>query len=72
MITIRFSLFLVRKYKIPQYQNGHAYLTTHRACYVDDEDPRRNAVAVDLQDVDHIETYVGSLKFVFYFALIWY
>jgi ESCRT-II complex subunit VPS36 len=48
-----------RKYKIPQYQNGHAYLTTHRACYVDDEDPRRNAVAVDLKDVDGTEFYVG-------------
>jgi ESCRT-II complex subunit VPS36 len=46
------------KYKIPEYQNGHAYLTTHRACYVDNENPRSYAVAVDLKDVDHTDFYV--------------
>lgn len=51
-----------RKHKIPEYQNGHAYLTTHRACYIDDEDPRRKAVGVDLKDVDSTEFYVSVYK----------
>ncbi|KAF2762930.1 Vps36-domain-containing protein [Pseudovirgaria hyperparasitica] len=50
------------KYKIPQYQNGHAYLTSHRACYVDNEEPRRNSVAVNLKDVDRADFYAGFLK----------
>ncbi|KAF2663739.1 Vps36-domain-containing protein [Microthyrium microscopicum] len=50
------------KYKIPQYQNGHAYLTSHRVCYVDNEDPRQNAVGVDLKDVEKTEFYAGFLK----------
>ncbi|EEQ29737.1 vacuolar protein-sorting-associated protein 36 [Microsporum canis CBS 113480] len=29
------------KYKIPNYQCGHAYLTSHRICYVDLEEPRK-------------------------------
>lgn len=46
------------KYKIPSYQNGHAYLTSHRACYVDNDEPRRFSVAVDLRDIDRAEFYV--------------
>jgi ESCRT-II complex subunit VPS36 len=48
------------KFKIPNYQNGQAYLTSHRVCYVDNEDPRKFSVAVDLQDVDHPEFYVSK------------
>jgi hypothetical protein len=47
-----------RKYKIPDYQNGSVYLTSHRICYVDNEDPRRNSIAIDLKDVDRYEFYV--------------
>ena len=61
----RFSLFIScnllktdRKYKIPQYQNGRVYLTSHRICYVDNTDPRKHSVAVDLKDVDTTEFYV--------------
>ncbi|KAF2094237.1 EAP30/Vps36 family protein [Rhizodiscina lignyota] len=50
------------KFKIPEYQNGHAYLTSHRACYVDNEEPRKYAVAIDLKDVDRSEFYAGFLK----------
>ncbi|RPB05458.1 Vps36-domain-containing protein [Choiromyces venosus 120613-1] len=50
------------KYKIPNYQNGSAYLTSHRACYVDDEDPRKFSIAVELKDVDRMEYYAGFLK----------
>ncbi|TKA80104.1 hypothetical protein B0A49_02449 [Cryomyces minteri] len=50
------------KYKLPNYQNGHAYLTSHRACYVDNEEPRKHAVAIDLKDVDRPEFYAGFLK----------
>lgn len=48
------------KYKLPDYQNGQAYLTSHRACYVDNDDPRKKAVAIDLKDVDRCEAYVCS------------
>jgi hypothetical protein len=47
-----------RKYKIPNYQNGHAYLTSHRICYVATEDPRQHSVAIDLKDVDRAEYQV--------------
>lgn len=50
------------KYKIPNYQNGCTYLTSHRACYVDNDNPRKYSVAVDLKDVDRIEFYAGFLK----------
>lgn len=46
------------KLKIPEYQNGQAYLTSHRACYVDNEEPRKKAVAINLKDVDHHDLYV--------------
>ncbi|KAI9821226.1 MAG: hypothetical protein M1827_003960 [Pycnora praestabilis] len=50
------------KYKIPDHQNGQAYLTSHRACYVDNEEPRKYSVAVDLKDIDRYELYAGFLK----------
>jgi hypothetical protein len=48
-----------RKFKIPDYQNGHVYLTSHRICYVDNADPRKNSIAIDLKDVDRYEFYVS-------------
>ena len=50
------------KFKVPNYQNGHAYLTTHRICYVDNEDPRKYSVAVDLKEIERTEFYAGFLK----------
>ncbi|SMY23884.1 unnamed protein product [Zymoseptoria tritici ST99CH_1A5] len=50
------------KYKIPNYQHGHAYLTSHRVCYIDNEEPRKYSVAVDLKEIDRIEFYAGFLK----------
>lgn len=50
------------KNKLPDYQNGHAYLTSHRACYVDNDRPRQRAVAVDLRDVERCEIYARFLK----------
>ncbi|KAB8349860.1 hypothetical protein FH972_023873 [Carpinus fangiana] len=50
------------KFKLPDYQSGQAYLTSHRACYVDNEEPRKRAVAIDLKDVDRVELYAGFLK----------
>jgi hypothetical protein len=47
-----------RKYKLPNYQHGHAYLTSHRICYVDGKDPRKYSVAIELKDVDRIEYQV--------------
>ncbi|KAK5138173.1 hypothetical protein LTR08_004868 [Meristemomyces frigidus] len=50
------------KFKIPNYQNGHAYLTSHRVCYVDNEEPRKYSVAVDLKEIERPEFYAGFLK----------
>jgi ESCRT-II complex subunit VPS36 len=47
-----------RKFKIPDHQNGHVYLTSHRVCYVDNDDPRKNSVAIELKEVDRFEFYV--------------
>ncbi|KAL9103162.1 MAG: hypothetical protein Q9163_001767 [Psora crenata] len=49
-------------YKIPDLQNGHAYLTTHRFCYVDNSDPRKKSVAIELKSVERYEFYAGFLK----------
>ncbi|KAL6717089.1 Vacuolar protein-sorting-associated protein 36 [Lecanora helva] len=49
-------------YKIPNLQDGHAYLTTHRACFVNDVEPRKNSVAVELRAIDRYEFYAGFLR----------
>ena len=49
-----------RKYKIPKYQKGAVYLTSLRACYVGDEEPRKHSVAIDLRDVDRHDLQVGT------------
>ena len=50
--------FSQRKYKIPNCQQGYAYLTSLRVCYVDEKEPRKNSVALDLQEVDKVEYQV--------------
>ncbi|EAW13382.1 ESCRT-II subunit protein VPS36 [Aspergillus clavatus NRRL 1] len=50
------------KYKIPNYQNGHAYLTSHRVCYVAVDEPRKYSVALDLKEIDRAEYQAGFLK----------
>ncbi|KAF2805642.1 Vps36-domain-containing protein [Mytilinidion resinicola] len=50
------------KFKIPQFQNGHVYLTSHRVCYVDNDEPRKRSVAINLKDVERPEFYAGFLK----------
>ncbi|KAK8255867.1 vacuolar protein-sorting-associated protein 36 [Phyllosticta capitalensis] len=50
------------KYKLPNYQDGHAYLTSHRACYVNNKEPRKHSVALNLKDVERPEFYAGFLK----------
>ncbi|KAL7804715.1 EAP30/Vps36 family domain-containing protein [Trichoderma aethiopicum] len=50
------------KYKLPNQQNGQVYLTSHRICYVDKEEPRKNSVALNLKEVDRYEFYAGFLK----------
>lgn len=50
-----------RKYKIPNYQNGHAYLTSHRVCYVSAEEPRKYCIGIDLKEIDRAEYQVGAL-----------
>ncbi|KAK2004346.1 EAP30/Vps36 family protein [Colletotrichum falcatum] len=50
------------KFKLPQQQNGQVYLTSHRICYVDKEEPRKHSVALDLKDIDRYEFYAGFLK----------
>ncbi|MCJ1436736.1 hypothetical protein MMC27_006118 [Xylographa pallens] len=50
------------KFKIPSYQNGHVYLTTHRICYVDNAEPRKNSTAIELKNVDKYEFYAGFMR----------
>lgn len=50
------------KFKIADCQNGHAYLTSHRAYYVDDENPRQNSLAIDLKDVERHDYTAGFLR----------
>ncbi|KAK5163211.1 Vacuolar protein-sorting-associated protein 36 [Saxophila tyrrhenica] len=50
------------KFKIEGYQNGHAYLTSHRVCYVDKDEPRQRSVAVDLKEIERTEFYAGFFK----------
>jgi len=52
------NLATCRKFKIPDHQNGQVYLTSHRICYVDNGDPRKNSTAIDLKDVERYEFYV--------------
>ena len=53
---------LYRKYKLPLHQSGHVYLTSHRICYVDNTEPRKNSIAIDLRDIGHYDFYAGFLK----------
>ncbi|KAF2152087.1 putative vacuolar protein sorting protein [Myriangium duriaei CBS 260.36] len=48
--------------KIEGHQNGHAYLTSHRICYVDNDEPRQRSVAIDLKAVDYPDYYAGFFK----------
>ncbi|KAL3441250.1 amidase signature domain-containing protein [Aspergillus insuetus] len=50
------------KYKIANYQNGHAYLTSHRVCYVAVDEPRKYSVGIDLKEIDRAEYQAGFLK----------
>ncbi|KAI0482237.1 EAP30/Vps36 family-domain-containing protein [Xylariaceae sp. FL0804] len=50
------------KYKLPNQQNGQVYLTSHRICYVDKQEPRKHSLALDLKDVERYEFYAGFLK----------
>jgi ESCRT-II complex subunit VPS36 len=50
------------KYKIAACQKGHAYLTSHRVCYIDDSDPRNSSLGVDLKDVERHEFQAGFLR----------
>ncbi|KAF7586349.1 hypothetical protein BBP40_009045 [Aspergillus hancockii] len=50
------------KYKIPNFQDGHAYLTSHRICYVAVDEPRKHSVAIDLKEIDRAEYQASFLK----------
>ncbi|KAK7957082.1 uncharacterized protein PG986_006304 [Apiospora aurea] len=50
------------KYKLPNQQKGQVYLTTHRICYVDSQEPRKHSIALDLKDIERYEFYAGFLK----------
>jgi ESCRT-II complex subunit VPS36 len=56
------SNLLGSKYKIGACQKGQAYLTSHRACYIDDEDARQNSLSIDLREVDRYELQAGFLR----------
>ncbi|WEW59354.1 Vacuolar protein-sorting-associated protein 36 [Emydomyces testavorans] len=44
------------KFKIPNYQSGHAYLTSHRICYVGISEPRKYSVAIDLKEAGFLRS----------------
>lgn len=48
--------------KLPNYQHGQAYLTSHRICYVDNEEPRKYSVGIELKEIERHEFYAGFLK----------
>ncbi|KJZ80034.1 hypothetical protein HIM_00748 [Hirsutella minnesotensis 3608] len=50
------------KFKLPDQQHGQVYLTSHRICYVDKNEPRANSLALDLKEVDRYDHYAGFLK----------
>ncbi|POS87275.1 hypothetical protein EPUL_003517 [Erysiphe pulchra] len=50
------------KQKLENYQNGQVYLTSHRICYIDNIEPRKNCLAIELKDVERYEFYGGFLK----------
>lgn len=50
------------KFKIAACQKGHAYLTSHRVCYIDDIDPRNCSLSVDLKDVERHDFQAGFLR----------
>ncbi|PFH60047.1 hypothetical protein XA68_11531 [Ophiocordyceps unilateralis] len=50
------------KLKLPDQQNGQVYLTSHRICYVDKNEPRANSLALELKHIDRFELYAGFLK----------
>lgn len=50
------------KFKIPDHQNGQIYLTSHRICYVDNNEPRKNSIAIDLKDVERYEPTAKFLR----------
>ncbi|KAI1000635.1 hypothetical protein K3495_g7560 [Podosphaera aphanis] len=50
------------KVKLVNHQNGQVYLTSHRICYVDYQEPRINSTAINLRDVGRYEFYGGFLK----------
>lgn len=61
MRALRLTCLLIiadRKYKIPNLQNGHAYLTSHRICYVDNLEPRKSSIAIELKNIEKYEFYV--------------
>ena len=49
-------------YKLPAYQNGTLYLTSHSIYYVDSKDPRSSSIALDLKEVERTEFYAGFWK----------
>lgn len=53
---------MARKYKLPNQQNGQVYLTSHRICYVDKDEPRSRSVTLELKEVERYEFYAGFMK----------
>ncbi|KAF2864372.1 vacuolar protein sorting protein-like protein [Piedraia hortae CBS 480.64] len=50
------------KSKLLDYQDGQVYLTSHRLCYVDNKQPRRFSISINLKDLERVDLYAGFLK----------
>lgn len=57
-VTCLLIVIVDRKFKIPNLQNGDAYLTSHRICYVDHHEPRKSSIAIELKNIEKYEFYV--------------
>ena len=49
-------------FKLPAYQNGTLYLSSHSIYYIDATDPRNCSVGLDLKEVERTEFYAGFWK----------
>lgn len=51
-----------RRSRLPEYQNGRIYLTSHRICYVDVASPLSHSVAINLPEVKTAQYTARFLK----------
>ncbi len=51
------------KHKIDGFQDGRVYLTSNKICYVDNTEPTKRSIYLDLSYIESLEYYVSGLIF---------